>query len=210
MLLTYLHTSDATNLTAAKTIGALLEPHPLLLSPESFAVTRILYKQKFFSLLQPSLVRDSKSPVSTRRKILVAFAGIVKDLPNQLVVNQVSSLVPILFEALSISASETSSDDSIHLSTLKTLTSLLESSSSLLESHLDSLVFAVMDLTVPPSGVLVRVAALNVLAMIPARVPVEIVYPVKERVLEKLDMCLDDRKRVVRGQAVKALGSWNL
>jgi DNA repair/transcription protein MET18/MMS19 len=105
------------------------------------------------------------------------------------------------------SPTATESDDDTRLAVLSLLTILAQEMPQLLSEHLNSTISLLLRLSTQSAHMKVRVAALIVLWHL-AHLPYPIVFPYKNQVLTALLPALDDRKRIVRQQAVKTRNEW--
>ncbi|KAG7492628.1 hypothetical protein MATL_G00016300 [Megalops atlanticus] len=164
---------------------------------------RIMYRQRFFTENSAKLVQGFNSAEKERKSgYLKALSHIVNHLPRQVQLTELPALLPLLLEALSCS------DQGVQLSTLSCLHPVLLDPPPALTPQVDGLVHRLLAMTTSP-GMKVRIAALRCLHAL-CRLPEHTVLPFRARVLRALAKPLDDKKRLVRKEAVLARGEWFL
>ncbi|XP_015201878.2 MMS19 nucleotide excision repair protein homolog isoform X1 [Lepisosteus oculatus] len=174
-----------------------------VLSRACHAHVHIMYRQRFFTENSPKLVQGfNSSPKETKSCYLKALSHMVTSLPRQVQLSELPTLLPLLLEALSCP------DRGVQLSTLSCLHPLLLDLPQALTLHLDTLVSRLRALTTS-SAMNVRISALRCLHAL-TRLPDHLVLPFRLGVLRALAVPLDDKKRLVRREAVLARGEWFL
>ncbi|KAA8581184.1 hypothetical protein FQN60_002765 [Etheostoma spectabile] len=154
-----------------------------ILNRSCHADVRIMYRQRFFSENSDKLVQGfNAAPQEKKPNYLKALSNIVNTLPKQVQVTELPKLLSLLLEALSCP------DQGVQLSTLSCLQPVIMDPPPVLVQQLEALVSRLLALTSSPAMVL----------------------PFRARVLRALARPLDDRKRLVRSEAVKARGQWFL
>jgi DNA repair/transcription protein MET18/MMS19 len=165
-----------------------------------------LYKQKYFTKALNRLVplfSNRETADAQRSVILTALGGLLKGLPQGALINSASTVVPLLLQALN------SPDSSLRHETLTTFHLLMETDSSLVEQHLESLVPALLRISSDGTTSLpdTRHAALDCLLLF-TKFPYHKIHPFKDRVVSGLKRALDDKKRQVRKAAVLCRNEW--
>lgn len=97
----------------------------------------------------------------------------------------------------------------MYLSTLETLHELISEASDLVAPQITSMVPALLKLSQYQPKMKVRIAALKCLKAL-TQLPHHFVFPYKSDVIRQLATCLNDKKRLVRKEAVDARCSWFL
>ncbi|XP_070846035.1 MMS19 nucleotide excision repair protein homolog isoform X2 [Chaetodon trifascialis] len=167
------------------------------------ADVRIMYRQRFFSENSAKLVQGfNAAPQEKKPNYLKALSNIVNKLPKQVQVTELPSLLSLLLEALSCP------DRGVQLSTLSCLEPVLMDPPPALIQQLEALVNRLLALTSSPD-MNVRITSLRCIHAV-SHFPVHEVLPFRARVLRALARPLDDRKRLVRSEAVQARGEWFL
>ncbi|XP_031153770.1 MMS19 nucleotide excision repair protein homolog isoform X1 [Sander lucioperca] len=167
------------------------------------ADVRIMYRQRFFSENSDKLVQGfNAAPQEKKPNYLKALSNIVNTLPKQVQVTELPKLLSLLLEALSCP------DQGVQLSTLSCLQPVIMDPPPVLVQQLEALVSRLLALTSSPA-MNVRITSLRCIHAV-SRFPEHEVLPFRARVLRALARPLDDKKRLVRSEAVKARGQWFL
>ncbi|KAG2210963.1 hypothetical protein INT47_000123 [Mucor saturninus] len=175
------------------------------LNKDTFATTTILYKQRFFSYCLPKLVDGFRSSEEgIKPNYLIALSYVLKNVPKQILLTELPPLVPLLIESLSLS------DDSLKVSTLETFKLAVSEAADVVAPQvrtiLPSLLALLDDTTHNPMRV--RVAALTCLGQFPAFIAKDALLPHVSYVVKQLKKPLDDKKRIVRKEAVDCRSKW--
>uniref|UniRef100_A0A3B3DD02 MMS19 nucleotide excision repair protein n=1 Tax=Oryzias melastigma TaxID=30732 RepID=A0A3B3DD02_ORYME len=217
---------DDAHLGAAAADGFLLlmSDSPDVLNRGCHADVRIMYRQRFFSENSAKLVQGfNAAPQEKKPNYLKALSNIVNTLPQQVQVTELPALLSLLLEAL------TCPDQGVQLSTLSCLEPVIASPPPVLLQQLEAVVGRLLALVCSPA-MNVRMSSLRcvrALSLLPAHQvqdsPEQLsgslklirnecrcfqVLPFRARVLRALAPPLDDRKRLVRQEAVQARGEW--
>ena len=186
----------------------LLQPDDLLTKQNHCQISG-LHKQKSFALLVPNITQSFReASAETKANYLIALSGILRWMPFDIVVEEVSQLVTLLLQSLDLKGI-----DVVKEATISTLASTLAEKAKVLEEHSGSLISRLLaNATVskessPP--VKVRVAALRCLTLVPEKFRQETILPYRRQVVKKLTAALDDKKREVRSAAVKCRARWS-
>ncbi|KAJ8365351.1 hypothetical protein SKAU_G00141820 [Synaphobranchus kaupii] len=187
--------------TAAEGFSLLLSDPADVLNRGCHADLRIMYRQRFFTENSAKLFHGFNSADKVRKSgYLKALSHIVNHLPRQVQLAELPALLPLLLEALAFT------DRGVQLSTLLCLQPVLMDPPSALNPHVDGLVFQVLELTTSP-GMEVRIASLRCMYAL-ARLADHMVLPFRAKVIRALAKALDDKKRLVRKEAVLARSEW--
>uniref|UniRef100_A0A3Q2C8W6 MMS19 nucleotide excision repair protein n=1 Tax=Cyprinodon variegatus TaxID=28743 RepID=A0A3Q2C8W6_CYPVA len=176
-LFSLLHDADLGPM-AADGFSLLMSDSTDVLNRGCHADVRIMYRQRFFSENSAKLVQGFNAAPKKKPNFLKALSNIVNKLPKQVQVSELPALLSLLLEAL------TCPDEGVQLSTLSCLEPVLVTPPQVLIQQLEALVSRLLALVGSPSMVL----------------------PFRARVLRALAPPLDDRKRLVRREAVQARG----
>ncbi|KAJ7325106.1 hypothetical protein JRQ81_018126 [Phrynocephalus forsythii] len=189
--------------TVADGFALLMGDSPDVLGKSCHAEVRLMFRQRFFTDCVPQLVQGFHTVVpDVKANYLKALSHILNHLPKPVLVTEMPTLLPLLLEALSCP------DRVIQLSTLHCLQPLLLEAPHVMSLHIDTLVAKFLNLTDNPA-MAIRIAALQCLHAL-AALPTPVVVPYKPRVIKALAKPLDDKKRLVRKEAVMARGEWFL
>ncbi|XP_077482044.1 MMS19 nucleotide excision repair protein homolog [Stigmatopora argus] len=186
---------------AAEDFSLLMCDSPDVLNRTCHADVRIMYRQRFFSENSAKLVQGFNAAAQEKKpNYLKALSNIVNKLPKQVQVTELPSLLALLLEAL------TYPDQGVQLSTLSCLEPVIADPPPALVRQLEALVGRLLRLTSSPA-MNVKIASLRCIHAL-SRFPEHEVLPFRARVLRALAKPLDDKKRLVRNEAVQARGAW--
>uniref|UniRef100_A0AAX7T5B9 MMS19 nucleotide excision repair protein n=1 Tax=Astatotilapia calliptera TaxID=8154 RepID=A0AAX7T5B9_ASTCA len=190
-------------MAAADGFSLLMSDSTDVLNRACHADVRIMYRQRFFSENKAKLVQGfNAAPQEKKPNYLKALSNIVNKLPKQVQVTELPALLSLLLEALS------GPDQDIHLTTLSCLEPVLVNPPQVLIQQLEALVNRLLALLCSPA-MSVRIASLSCISAL-SYFPVHEVLPFRARVLRALAKPLDDKKRLVRREAVQARAQWFL
>ncbi|NXK58686.1 MMS19 protein, partial [Sylvietta virens] len=212
---------------AADGFSLLMAESPDVLHKGCHADVRIMFRQRFFTDNVPKLVQGFHGAgPDVKANYLKGLSHVLNHLPKPVLVTELPTLLPLLLEALSCS------DHVVQLSTLSCLHPLLLEAPQIMSLHVDTLVTKFLNLTSSPTMVrapllppcyaplscplccphpcvfqAVRIAALRCAHALTS-LPTTVLLPYKGRVIRALAKPLDDKKRLVRKEAVAARGEW--
>uniref|UniRef100_A0A4W4E4T7 MMS19 nucleotide excision repair protein n=1 Tax=Electrophorus electricus TaxID=8005 RepID=A0A4W4E4T7_ELEEL len=188
---------------AADCFELLMSDSPDVLNRSCHADVRIMYRQRFFAENSGKIVQGFNCAEQGKKSVyLKALSHIVNNLPRQVQLTELPSLLPVLLEALSCP------DQVVQLSTLCCLQPALLDPPPALSTQLEALFSRLLPLTASPS-MKVRIASLRCVHAL-SQLPEHMVLPFRAQVLRALASPLDDKKRLVRKEAVLARGEWFL
>lgn len=184
--------------------STLLQPDEVL-SKENHCIISPLHKQKIFSILvQPLSDGFRQADKAVKPNYLVALSGILRWIPYSLLEPQLQSLNPLLLQTLDIEA-----EDEVKLGTIDILMAILQCNSKAIEEHCSSLISRLVSVSAdkrnPPK---IRAKALQCLSLAATHLRGEIVVPFRKSVIKRLVSALDDKKRLVRAEAVRCRSKW--
>ncbi|NXJ90790.1 MMS19 protein, partial [Corythaixoides concolor] len=186
---------------AADGFSLLMADAPDVLHRGCYANVRIMFRQRFFTDNVPKLVQGFHGAgPEVKANYLKALSHVLNHLPKPVLVTELPTLLSLLLEALSCS------DRVVQLSTLSCLQPLLLEAPQIMSLHVDTLVTKFLSLTSSPT-MAVRIAALRCAHALTS-LPTTALLPYKARVIRALAKPLDDKKRLVRKEAVAARGEW--
>ncbi|XP_041875066.1 MMS19 nucleotide excision repair protein homolog [Corvus kubaryi] len=189
--------------TAADGFSLLMAESPDVLHKGCHADVRIMFRQRFFTDNVPKLVQGFHGAgPDVKANYLKGLSHVLNHLPKPVLVTELPTLLSLLLEALSCS------DRVVQLSTLSCLHPLLLEAPQIMSLHVDTLVTKFLNLTSSPT-MAVRIAALRCAHALTS-LPTTVLLPYKGRVIRALAKPLDDKKRLVRKEAVAARGEWFL
>ncbi|NWV75857.1 MMS19 protein, partial [Dasyornis broadbenti] len=188
---------------AADGFSLLMAESPDVLHKGCHADVRIMFRQRFFTDNVPKLVQGFHGAgPDMKANYLKGLSHVLNHLPKPVLVAELPTLLSLLLEALSCS------DHVVQLSTLSCLHPLLLEAPQIMSLHVDTLVTKFLNLTSSPT-MAVRIAALRCAHALTS-LPTTVLLPYKGRVIRALAKPLDDKKRLVRKEAVAARGEWFL
>ncbi|PNJ86860.1 MMS19 isoform 7 [Pongo abelii] len=174
-----------------------------VLTRAGHAEVRIMFRQRFFTDNVPALVQGfHAAPQDVKPNYLKGLSHVLNRLPKPVLLPELPTLLSLLLEALSCP------DCVVQLSTLSCLQPLLLEAPQVMSLHVDTLVTKFLNLS-SSSSMAVRIAALQCLHAL-TRLPTPVLLPYKPQVIRALAKPLDDKKRLVRKEAVSARGEWFL
>jgi len=197
--------------------ATLLQPDDLLTKPNHCTISG-LHKQKVFTLLVPEIAtRVREADAETKPNHLIALSGILRWVPFAVVKEELETLAPLLLQSLDLKGEEAVKEAAVDMLEL-----LLTDMPKIVEGHVGSLITRLLNIAAPAVGktsakganavlqdpARVRAAALKCLAQVPTSLRTEIVLPYRRQVIKRLTGALDDRKRLVRTDAVKCRAKW--
>ncbi|NWX36025.1 MMS19 protein, partial [Notiomystis cincta] len=186
---------------AADGFSLLMAESPDVLHKGCHADVRIMFRQRFFTDNVPKLVQGFHGAgPDVKANYLKGLSHVLNYLPKPVLVTELPTLLSLLLEALSCS------DRVVQLSTLSCLHPLLLEAPQIMSLHVDTLVTKFLNLTSSPT-MAVRIAALRCAHALTS-LPTTVLLPYKGRVIRALAKPLDDKKRLVRKEAVAARGEW--
>ncbi|KAF1557453.1 hypothetical protein FQV20_0008781, partial [Eudyptula albosignata] len=186
---------------AADGFSLLMAESPDVLHKDCHADVRIMFRQRFFTDNVPKLVQGFHGAgPDVKANYLKGLSHVLNHLPKPVLVTELPTLLSLLLEALSCS------DRVVQLSTLSCLQPLLLEAPQIMSLHVDTLVTKFLSLASSPT-MAVRIAALRCAHALTS-LPTTVLLPYKARVIRALAKPLDDKKRLVRKEAVAARGEW--
>ncbi|XP_048194495.1 MMS19 nucleotide excision repair protein homolog isoform X2 [Perognathus longimembris pacificus] len=189
--------------TAADGFSLLMSDCTDVLTRAGHAEVRIMFRQRFFTDNVPALVQGfHAAPQDVKPNYLKGLSHVLNRLPKPVLLPELPTLLSLLLEALSCP------DSVVQLSTLSCLQPLLLEAPQVMSLHVDTLVTKFLNLSSSPS-MAVRIAALQCMHAL-TRLPTPVLLPYKPQVIRALARPLDDKKRLVRKEAVSARGEWFL
>ncbi|XP_057432306.1 MMS19 nucleotide excision repair protein homolog isoform X2 [Lotus japonicus] len=174
------------------------------------AIIRPLYKQRFFSSIMPifqQLITKSLSSFS-RSFLYRAYAHIISDTPQIVIVSEAKKLIPVLLNCLSMLTDDIQDKDILY-GLLLVLSGILteKNGQEAVTENAHIIINCLIKLVDYPHKTLVRETAVQCLVALSVLPHVRI-YPMRTQVLRAISKCLDDRKRAVRLEAVKCQQAW--
>ncbi|XP_060063604.1 MMS19 nucleotide excision repair protein homolog [Ylistrum balloti] len=175
-----------------------------VLSKPLGANIRMMYKQRVF-VENLSKLKDgfNSSSSATKKNYLICLSNMLKILPKQVLLSELPPLFPLMVHSLLCD------DLDLQLSTMTILCDLTQDAPDVISKHVDSLVPQLLQLCTHPSSMKIRMKALRCISVMSV-LPAHLLLPYKQRVVRSLEQVLDDKKRLVRKEAVTARTEWFL
>ncbi|XP_078589095.1 MMS19 nucleotide excision repair protein homolog [Branchiostoma floridae x Branchiostoma japonicum] len=195
---------EAIGRRAAEGFYIILSDSPDVLSKESHANIRLMYKQRFFMENLPALVDGfNQADDGRKQSFLCAVSHLLTFIPRQVLLGALPPLVPLLVQSL------LGEDPSLQVSTLEMFSSLVQEAPQVISKNVDALIPQLLELSKNGPTMKVRMAALKSVGSMTS-LPHAVVYPYRNRVVRELAVAVGDKKRMVRKEAVAARGEWFL
>ncbi|KAJ1652034.1 hypothetical protein IWQ61_007537 [Dispira simplex] len=199
----------------AACFATLVEDHPLALTRASHANIKFLFRQRFFSMAVPQLIRGYEQitdltvsttfPQDPKAPYLLALSYLIAHVPKQVFMTELPCVLPLLLSSFSLP------DSDARATVANTLYMVYMDDSAPLVPHTHSIISALLQLTDTRDTynvMKVRMSALRCLAILPSCQSYETIHPFKREVIQTLSNAVDDRKRLVRHEAVVCRNRW--
>ncbi|KAI4099933.1 MAG: hypothetical protein LQ339_005722 [Xanthoria mediterranea] len=179
--------------TSARGFGLLLASDEII-SKQYGAKLRLLSKQKVFSICAPRIAADFRAAeASVKPNYLIALLGILKDVPTEVTMAEIATLLPLLLQSLDLP------DQEVKAATIASLAVISQESPGAVEGHMSSLVNRLLQAASKPR---------ENIAIFPGRVKGSVLLPYRAGVIKGILPVLDDAKRHVRKMAVECRATW--
>ncbi|XP_041370234.1 MMS19 nucleotide excision repair protein homolog [Gigantopelta aegis] len=189
-------------LQAADGFRVIVEDGTDVMTTSMCADIKFMYRQRLFVENVGKLVEGFNTSIE-KKFYLVALSHLLTHLPKQVLTEELPALMPILVQSLSYE------DTSLQITMVTKMAELSQDAPEILSKHLDSLIPQLLKLTQTGRFMQVRIAALKSLDSMTS-LPGHMILPHCRVVLKGLECVLDDKKRLVRKQAVITRGNWFL
>ena len=211
---------------AARAWSTLLVPD-IFLTKENHCVIYALHRHRLLTLSLPSLAATFRAADTTaegKTNVLVALSGLLYYIPYDLIRAELGTLVPLLLQSLVVD------DADVKARTIAVVEKIVLENTKVVEEHASSLVSRLLNVAVatpststgaskagamttgtggnavaPPKA---RAAALACLTACVGACRTEVLLPMKAQVGRRLMGALDDPRRAVRAEAVRARRAW--
>lgn len=195
MILSKLGDDGSVGLGAGKILGAVAAEDSILNKNNGLNV-RLLYRQRFFTVVLPALVDGYKQANSqTKVNYMVGLAGLLRFTPSNVISSQLSQFLPLLLESLQVD------NAGVLKAAIDTIMVTVKDNSEVFREHLNSIISELLQLSSTHKSEGVRISAINVLGLLPITFEVQYLQPYRGEVIRTLGKVLDDRKREVRKAA---------
>ncbi|XP_069139369.1 MMS19 nucleotide excision repair protein homolog [Argopecten irradians] len=189
---------------AATGFAIILGDFPDIFSKANGSHIQMMYKQRVFveNLRKLQEGFQGSSP-GTKKNYLICLSHMLNALPRQVFLSELPPLFPLLVHSLQ------SDDLDLQLSTTTILCDLTHDAPDLISKHVDTLLPHLLQLCTQPSSMKIRIEALRLVSALSA-LPDHLLLRHKAKVVRRLEKVLDDKKRLVRKEAVTARSQWFL
>ncbi|CCG81703.1 putative DNA repair/transcription protein [Taphrina deformans PYCC 5710] len=176
----------------------LLRPHHLL-DKENHANIKGLNKQKFYHFVVPRLVKElNNAPNERRAAYLTALSVTIANTPKAVCIADLTNVFPVLLQCVDLSS------NAVKQSAITTILAIGTEGKAIVGSHLSTLVPSLLLCTEPLicNTPRVRIASLQLLGFLVELIRADKLQPYKNRIIRTLGNVLDDKRRLVRREAV--------
>nr|CAI5857933.1 unnamed protein product [Callosobruchus analis] len=170
------------------------------LSDTSHCKCMPLYRQKFFVYVTNRMVESLDNIV-----YLKVIGHLIEYAPQQAVLFQFKKIRKMVLMCL-----EKCDEPEVLVVILRCLKQIINDDCKAIDSNLDDFLMRVLKLTTFKTSMDVRIEALQCLSVMTIAFPVYKLLPHKNVVIHYLAGCIDDRKRLVRKEAMDARSLWFL
>ncbi|KAF5275982.1 hypothetical protein FQA39_LY00778 [Lamprigera yunnana] len=185
---------------AANGFHIIMEQNAVTLTTKSHSNIRILYRQKFFMEMSTILTENYSEGKSN---YLLAMGCLLQNAPKQAFIMQFKKIVKIIILCL-----EKCRDINVLCVILQTFCELIKYKEQITEDYIQELLSRFIVLSKFESSMNVRIKALRCIQHFAHGYPLYKLLPHKQNIVQSLTKCLDDKKRLVRKEAVDARLSW--
>jgi DNA repair/transcription protein MET18/MMS19 len=142
--------------------------------------------------------------VAVQSNHLIALSNIIANVPKEILLPELPSLLPLLLESLNLPSPVLRSN------AINTLYVMVMESPEIMATHVESLISGLLNqIAMSPSNPAnLRMASLRCLAILPTQLSFGSIDPFQKQVIRQLGMILDDPKRAVRKEAVDCRHAW--
>jgi DNA repair/transcription protein MET18/MMS19 len=177
---------------------------------------KALYKQKFFVMGLPILIEKYFKTEERKFIYLIAVGQLLPGLPKDVLIQELPVILPLIIESLKLrpldagmNDSQAISQNNLILSTVQVLSnSIVKEMPLSLVDHLSVIIPSLLELAKHQYASLrLRQTSLQSLFDL-CSLPYVALFKYKTEVLNSLNAALDDRKKVVRREAVRTRNKW--
>ncbi|XP_038070690.1 MMS19 nucleotide excision repair protein homolog [Patiria miniata] len=193
---------DTLGTQAAEGLHLILSDSNDVLSPSSHADVKLMYRQRLFLQLLSGIIDGYGNTTSGNKKnYLLGLSHLLHFVPRQVLLSELPPLMPLLIQSLH------QEDSALYQSVLERLALLTHDAPGIIAQYVDSLLPELLRLSGYEASMRVRMVALKCICEL-TTLEHHILFPHKMKVSRSLLPRLDDKKRTVRKEAVKARNSW--
>ncbi|XP_025095923.1 MMS19 nucleotide excision repair protein homolog isoform X2 [Pomacea canaliculata] len=191
-------------LQAAESFNIILAPFDDVLCTAVQANVIPTYQQRFVVQTLPKLVVGFHDALPDNKEYyLMAVAGMLMNIPHQVMTTELPEVMPLLVSSLKGGKCE------LHKQALAAISLGIQHMPELLTAYLSDILNDCLRLAVSGGNMKLRILALKCLQQV-SSLPNVALQPYKSEVLKGVKPALDDRKRLVRREAMAVRSIWCL
>ncbi|KAJ2739420.1 hypothetical protein H4R23_000481 [Coemansia sp. Cherry 401B] len=193
---------------AAEGFNIILGEHSWAVTPATHGVFKLLSKQRFYATVVPEITTSFSSAHddATKANLLVVLTHSVQHMPKSVLMSGVEQVVPLLLSAIRLTAGD------LKATSIRTTSMIMLETPETLTGQVTTSIIPLLSAAVvhasPANSVEVRQAALGALSLVPEKYAFSAIHTARKDVLRALAKARDDRKRLVRADAVSAYNKW--
>ncbi|KAJ2559007.1 hypothetical protein EV175_000542 [Coemansia sp. RSA 1933] len=193
---------------AADGFSIILGNHGWAVSSATHGVCKLLAKQRFYTTVLPEITQSFSGSTSdtVKTNLLIVLTNVVQYMPRNVLMGGIEPIMPLLISAARLT------DGALKAASIRTITMVILESPETIKLDLASTIVPLLLLATTASDqsntIEVRRAALDALTLIPEKYSYTSITMVAKDVVRALARARDDRKRLVRNDAVKAYNKW--
>ncbi|XP_066255036.1 MMS19 nucleotide excision repair protein [Euwallacea similis] len=198
MLINNLH---GESMDAAKGFRIIMNDNDGVLSKENNCKIVPFYKHKVINYC----ANKFNDILDVNEAHLSAIGYLIEKAPKAVIITSFKKIFRLILFCL-----EGSKDPQILLTILERITELLASGESVIQGSLEDILTRVLNLTSFEASMVVRIAAIKLLKTVVSTSKVYLLLPHKTDVIKRLGKNVDDKKRLVRREAMECRSMWYL
>ncbi|KAF0909378.1 hypothetical protein E2562_035819 [Oryza meyeriana var. granulata] len=197
--------------SAADAFHVMMSDSEVCLNKKFHARIKPLYKQRFFSILMPiflSKIKESTVMTTNRLVLYRAFGHIISNAPVPAVITEAHQILLVMVDSLAKLSQDIKDKDLVY-STLLVLSGMLmdEKGKECIVENIHIVVSVLTQLVSYPHMMVARETALQCLVAM-SSLPHSKIYRMRPQILQAAIKALDDKKRIVRQEAVRCRQTW--
>ncbi|KAJ1907458.1 hypothetical protein LPJ81_000736 [Coemansia sp. IMI 209127] len=193
---------------AADGFSIILGSHSWAVASATHGVFKLLAKQRFYTTVLPEITQGfaNSTSDSVKTNLLVVLTNVVQHMPKNVLMSGIKTIVPLLMSAVRLT------DGDLKAASISTITMIILETPETIKPDITSsvipLLLAATSAADQSNTIEVRRAALGALTLIPEKYSYTSISLVTKDVVRALAKARDDRKRLVRTDAVEAYNKW--
>ncbi|CAM0905499.1 unnamed protein product [Alopecurus aequalis] len=195
---------------AADAFHVMMSDSEVCLNKKFHARIKLLYKQRFFSILMPIFLSKIKETTAMTAKLVLyrAFGHIISNAPVSAVITEAHQILVVMVDILAKLSVDIQDKDLVY-SLLLVLSGMLmdDKGKECVLENVHIIVGVLTQLVSYPHTMVVRETALQCFIAI-SSFPHSKIYRMRPQVLRAAIKALDDKKRAVRQEAVRCRQTW--